>query len=548
MKLLDKLARRFGYGPIKATTYGPAPFRGASLDRLTRDWPIAILSADQETRLSLRFMRGRCRVLAHNNDYALRFLNKAKENVIGANGITLEMSFDEEIPGADQLNRAIETAWQRWGEKVSADGKLTFTDYCQLAISNVLMDGEVFQRRIDGYPYNKCRFAVDFLDPDQVDEMWNRLRRPGMAGVGVDASQENEVRMGVEKDIWGRPVAYWTYYGHPSEVAGVVRVRVPAELLNHAYVFKRVAQTRGVPWLHTAMTRMFMLGEYEEAELVASRLAACKMGYFVSKTGEEYTGAGVKREPDADGKVKPLQAVVEPGSWEELPESVQPMTVDWQHPNSAYSEFMRAMLRGASMGLNASYATVSGDLRDVNFSSLRQGVLDEREGWKALQAFARDHLVKPVFAWWLPMAITSGQLEIPASVSLDDILENAQWGLRGWDWVDPLKDSQTSIIGIRSCVSTMAAEAGARGRDWRKSIDQRAKEIAYAKAKGVPIDLTTSGAGGVEGDLPAEDPERGAEPTKAVPGAPAPGPGQAPRAPGSKPNGRGALTHVRLPQ
>ena len=543
MKLLDKLARFAGYQPIQA--FAPAPFKGASLNRLNRDWPIQILSADQEVRVSLKYMRGRSRVLAHNNDYVLRFLNKAKENVIGANGITLQMAFDTAIPGADQLNRAVETAWQRFCENVSADGQLNFVDHCQLAISNVLQDGEVFQRKIDGYPFNKFRFALQFLDPDQVDEMWNRLRRPD------DPTQPNEVRLGVEKDIWGRPVAYWTYYGHPSEVVGVVRLRVPAEEIAHAYVFKRVAQSRGVPWLHTAMTRLFMLGEYEEAELVAARLEACKMGYFVSQSGEEYTGgSGPKRKTNDDGSVRPLEMPVEPGLFEELPEGIKPMVVDWNHPNVAFSEFLRALLRGAAMGLNASYSTISGDLRDVNFSSLRQGVLDERDGWKVLQAFARDHIVKPAFAWWLPMAILSGQLQVPAGLALDDILEAANWTPRGWPWVDPLKDSQTAIIGIRSCTSTLLSECAGKGLDWRDVIDQRARENAYARLKGVSIDLTTSGAGGVEGEIGTEDPERGAVPggepgaPKDVPAAPpgAPPPNRAPKA-----NGTGALHPVRLP-
>src|SRR5689334_9547360 len=81
--------------------------------------------------------------------------------------------------------------------------------------------------------------------------------------------------------------------------------------------------------------------------------------------------------------------------------------------NSAWSEFTRLMLRGIAMGTNASYATLSGDLRDVNFSSLRQGVLDERDGWRVLQAFAIGHFCRPLFRAWLPMAITTGACRVP---------------------------------------------------------------------------------------------------------------------------------------
>ena len=522
--------------------FAPAPFAGASRNRLLNDWPIGILSADQEIRVSQKNLRARCRVVANDNPYMARFLNKAKENVIGSNGIAMQMAFDTSIPGADRLNKAVEDAWTRFCESVSADGQLNAVDMQQAAIVQLMTDGEVFQRKIDGYPCNPTRFAVQFLDPDQIDVMWNRLRRPD------DPTQENEIRMGIEKDLWGRPVAYHAYRGHPSEIAGIVRIRIPAEQMAHAYVVRRVGQSRGVPWMHAAMVQLYMLGKYEEAELVASRLSACKQGYFVSKTGEEYTGGKIVK--DEDGKKHGLAAEFEPGVWEELPEGITPHPVDWNHPNNAFAEFEKAMLRGVAVGCNSSYATLSGDLREVNFSSLRQGVLDEREGWKVLQVFARDHIVRPVFAWWLPMAITSGTLRVPATLGLDEIIAAAGWIPRGWDWVDPYKDSQTSIMAMRSCTSTLQAECAKQGKDYRDVLRQRAKENKEAADLGVSIDLTTSGAGGLEGDTQGEIPERGIPPAPSDPGK-GPAKPAAPPPPKKKPNGQGALLELEqggLPQ
>ena len=446
--------------------------------------------------------------LAKDNEYCTRFLNAARENVIGSNGIGLQIALPKDlVSNADKLNREIETAWERWSEQPTCDQQMSIVDAEQLWIASKLQDGEMFTRRVVGYPHNRFRFALDYIDPDRVDLNWNRLRRP------EDLQEPNEIRMGVELDEWRRPVAYWLYEGHPSEMAGVKRVRVPASQVDHAYIFKRMNQTRGVPWLHAAMSRMTMMYGYDDAEMTASRLAASKMAFLVSKTGDEYSAG--RKEKDGATSIN-----AEPGLLEELPEGIEPRVIDWQHPAHNYPEFTMACLRGVAVGLNVSYTTLTGDLRAVNFSSIRQGILAERDGWRVLQKFTIDHFCRPTFGDWLRMAVTTGQLELPPRLPLNLVIESAVWTPRGWDWVDPYKDAQADIIAVRSGMTSLADVAAKRGQDWEVVLERRAKEIQRAKELGVPIDLTGagSGAGGIEGGTSDETGEKdegaGATPPK----------------------------------
>jgi lambda family phage portal protein len=492
---------------IRATGSG---FKAGMSNRLNADWAISIMSPDQKIRISLRVMRERSRQLAANNDYAARFLNKAKENVIGSSGIAMEMALDPQlIPNALKLNEQIEAAWERWcelrrGVGPTVDGRMSFVDASQLWIASKLQDGENFVRKVRGFAYNPSRFGVQFFDPDQIDVNWNQFRR-----IDTNGQMQNEIRMGVELDEWRRPIAYWAFDGHPAETpSSVRRIRIPADQMDHSYVFKSINQTRGVPWMHTAMLRMNMLGGYEEAELVAARLGACKMAALQSKTGDEYKGT-VSSPVQKNAKV---EVDVEPASLWQLPEGMEVKPIDWNHPNVAFPEFASAMLRGVASGLNVSYTTLTGDLRAVNFSSIRQGMLDEREGWKLLQTFAVEHWCKPVFSDWLLMAVTSGQLELPASLPLELVEAAAQWTPRGWDWVDPKKDVDADVASVRSGMNTLQAVAAKRGQNWVEVLEQRAKEIEMAKQLGVPLDFTSSGAGGVEGDTANEsDPSSGGQ-------------------------------------
>jgi lambda family phage portal protein len=476
-------------------------FKGASLNRLNMDWAIRVLSVDQELRSSLTALRSRSRELSHNNDYVARFLNKAKQNVIGPNGIAMEIDLEDLAPGAQKYNDVIEAAWERYCESPSVDGQMTMVDHLQLWVTGTLCDGESFVRKVDGYPYNDFKFALQFIDPDMVDTQFQSVIQSSESG----APQKNEIRMGVEVDEWRRKIAYYVFEGHPSEFASRKRLRIPAEQIEHSFVFKRINQTRGLPWMVSAMSRLNMLRGYEEAELVAARIAACKMGIITSETGDDYAGDAAKSGQAGSKKRGAVEITASPGSFEQLPTNMDITPLDWQHPNSGFGDFVKAMLRGAAMGLDLSYSTLTGDLREVNFSSLRQGLLDEREGWRVLQTFAIAHACKPIFRAWLRMAVTTGQLDIPAKLPLDVVARAARWIPRGWDWVDPKKDVDADTSSIRSGQNTLQDSAAKRGKDWRKIIDQRAKEIAYAKKAGVPLDMTTSGAGGVEGATQDEE-------------------------------------------
>ena len=489
VSLWDRALRSIGLSRMKASSSGYPAYQGAGLTRLNADWIGSLLSSDQEIRTSLKRLRARCRQLHNNNDYAQKFVSLLKRNVVGANGIQLEAQISSDVDElADQVNDAIEKSWRTWCRKgnTTCDRKMSFRDVLNLAIETMIVDGECFLRKVRGFPNNPFRYGLQFIDPDQIDVLFERRRI-------VDASgkvAQNEVKMGVEVDEWGAAVAYWAFVGHPSE-GYAKRERIPAGDVVHLFMFRRSGQTRGVPWMHTAMTRMNMLGGYEEAELVAARMEACKMGFFTSKTGEEYSGQRNK-------ETGAIEVTIEPGGVDQLPEGVDFKEWNPQHPNGAFGDFLKAMLRGAAAGLDVSYASLAGDLREVNFSSLRQGALDEREMYKALQAFVIEHVCQPVYESWILPAITNKQLALPAS-GMDAYAdpENLRWQPRGWTWVEPLKDTQTAIIGRGAGMTTLADVCAQQGKDWRDVIDQIAIENEYAKSKGVDLNFDATKPGSI---------------------------------------------------
>jgi lambda family phage portal protein len=483
-----KLLMRLGL--VKAPTRS---YTGAAVSRLTSSWTTQPLSVDADLQNSLPRLRARSRELEQNNDYAKRFLALLDQNVIGAHGIQLQarLRAQDGLSYKRKTNDAIEMAWWRWGQRGICDvtGQLCWTDVQRLVLRTVARDGECLVRLVRDYG-NAYQFAVQVLETDHLDITLNADRLPN----------GHSIRMGVERNEWGRPVAYHLLRVHPGDALGVAttqaRERVVAADLLHVYSVTRPGQTRGIPWMHSAMLRLNMLGGYEEAELVAARTAACKSGFFSSPTGEEYLGDGV----DANGQVVES---VEPGTFTQLPAGVTFTPYDPTHPTTSFADFVKGVLRGVASGLNVSYNTLASDLEGVNYSSIRQGVLDDRDGWRVSQEFLIENLCQPVFRAWLDMAVLSEELDL----SIFDeprVLEGCEWQARGWSWVDPYKDMQADIEAINAGLKTRTQCLAERGLDIEDVFQQLKQEQELAAQYGLTF-ATPSPSGANTNDAQHQD-------------------------------------------
>lgn len=455
--------------PFQRTPLAAEAFEGAANTRLFADWVLTPLtSADQEIRGDLKTLVARSRELARNNAMVARYLGLLEENVAGPYGIALQARTADK-----ELNSRIEAAWIRWGrpQTCTVDQRLSWIGVQQLAIRTVAQDGECFIRMLPGLPNHPFGFALQVLDADQVDRDFNRAARPG----------EPEVRMGVEVDEYGRPLAYWVHRAHPNDwLSGrrsTERIRVPAEQMIHLYQMRRPGQTRGVPWVTPVMYDARMLHGLQTAELVAARIAAAKGGFF------EVDPEAALPDPNRTTTPKRIQMEVEPGVFDSLPPGYRFRPWDPQHPNTAFAEFQRAIQRNIATGLRASYHALSGDLTQVSYSSIRDGTLRDRDTWESMQWWLIEHLHERVYPLWLLWAATVGAVELPT-------FDIEQWGAhewlpRSWPWVDPLKDVRALEREIALGITSRTRAAGRRGDDWEEVVDELAREREILRRYGL---------------------------------------------------------------
>lgn len=447
-------------------------FDAARVNRLTASFQSQLFTLDQLLKMDLKTLKARSRTLSVNNDYARRFIILLKNNVVGPNGFQLQSKASDLSGKPDTVaNKKIEENWAEWGKKqnASVSGRLSFTGLCLLWIASIGIDGEFLARRVKGFD-NPWGYAIQPLETDLLDITLNKMLSNG-----------NEIRMGIEFNQWDKPLRYYlrkrkgidSYYGNDHDV-------FQASDIIHSFLQERPFQSRGIPPLCAAMIAMHNMGAAEEAEILSVRGEAAKMGFLEQDADSDpYTGSG---EKDDQGNII---ETLEPGSIELLPKGIRFKEYNPTHPNGNYAAFKKEALKSMVSGLWMSYHSFANDLESVNYSSLRQGALDERDSYKVLQSLMISEFCEPVFSDLLEMSLLTQKVQLPFS-KIDKFNKPVFYGRR-WGWVDPLKDISAAEKEINLRLKSRTEIIAESGRDFRVVVDQIAEEEAYALSKGVTL-------------------------------------------------------------
>jgi len=442
-------------------------YAGAEQSDLLMDWIVGGLTANQELRGDLRLLRNRARDLAKNEATTRQYLRLLRNNVIGPTGIKMQARCRYSNGNLKKpLNDQLEMAWKQWCKRPTVDGRGSLITLQNLLLRTVAQDGEAFLLQHEGFD-NAHAYAVEAIDAALIDHELSRTVRDGA----------NAIDLGIERDAFGRRVAYWLR-PTPTDRA---RRRIDAKRMLHLYIPELVDQVRGASWLNAAVKPLRHLDGYCEAELVAARASAAKLG--VAKANDLFN-------PDA--KLDDVKMRFRAGTLHLLPPGYE--LQDWSpdHPSDAFPNFTKSVLRQTACALGVSYNALANDLEGVNYSSMRSGLLIERDEWRGLQTWWMEEFLQPIFEAWLRSALFVGAVTgIPGQAPTPDMYE-VKWLPRGWAWVDPLKDVQASILAINNALASRDEILAETGGDFEEILEQLADEEKMLDAAGIEIPAPAS--------------------------------------------------------
>lgn len=425
-------------------------YNAASHSRRTANWHAPSTSANRELEYSLRTLRNRSRDMVRNNDYAKRAIEVIDGNAIGT-GI-------RPAPWEDgRVEKRVKKLWNQWGESTACDWdeQLDFYGIQGLVLRTVAESGECLilrRRNAQDIPVQ-----LQVLEPDYLD--------PYKTSMAIVAGQPFDF-MGISFDARGKRRGYWLYDTHPSEGFNYQSRFVPADDVIHVYLKERPGQARGVPWGVQSFIKLRDLGEYQDAQLIRQKIAACFSVFVHSQSGTSVLG---NNEKDRLEKVEPgIIEYLSPG--EQVTMAVPP-------PAEGYRDYTATVLHEIAAGYGITYEAMTGDYSQVNFSSGRMGWIEMSRNIKKWQYRMMMPLVcDRVWQWFIEAAQISGQIGRDVPV---------KWTPPRREMIDPVKEVKGMAAEVANGFASWAEKVRENGYDPDDVIDEMQSDKAKLESFGI---------------------------------------------------------------
>lgn len=457
----------------------------ADMGRLLSSWRGSSAHINDEILRAVRITRERSREQSHNSPIARAYYEIINNNIIGPDGFTLKVSTTN-INGElnNKNNDIVEAAFTRWSKVCDMSRRNNLKSLLSIVIKAIARDGEALVRKHYFKPTKKnpYGFALQLLNIDMLDTDYNVAEKDGV-----------RVVMGIELDQFESVTAYYLNTDNSASVYAAKkqkRIRVPASDIYHVYYQEYPEQARGLPWMRAAMKAVHHLESYEEYARIAARAGAGQMGFF-SKSEDATVGADLLADEQDD--VGGFLSNIEPGVLQVLPQGYTFQKFDPAYPAAMLGEFIKSQKRTIANALTLCYNSLFGDLEGVNYSSIRQNLLAEREMYKSLHTWFCNAFLNEVFQDFVREGFKNNAFvdktgyRVP-DFEIDSFMEDFVFRGRSWSWVDPKNDLEAAKIAKDLGIYSPSRIAEMMGEDIWAQMAETARVRDEAKRLDIYID------------------------------------------------------------
>lgn len=462
----------------KAASAEPA-FDGASRGQRFRNWMASTSGINALVGGSLSTLRARSRDTARKNPWARQGVETHVANLVGSGIKPLSRVVDETYRVAQQ------EAWLDWTDEADADGLTDYYGLQSLGARALQESGEFLvrfraRRMDDGLT---VPLQLQFLEGDHLPIEKTETLANG-----------NRVIQGVEFNGIGQRVAYWLYRRHPGDIhlTGIDNtqlVRVPAVEVLHVFKPMRPGQVRGYPWISSVLVRTREMQEYEDAELVRKKFAAMITAFLTTSLDapEEVLSAKAANLQTPEAGV--AAGVLEPGTTQVLQPGEDMKFTASPEVGQTYDVFMKTNLRAIAAGMGLTYEQLTGDLSNVNFSSIRAGLNEFQRRCTADQEQTLVfQMCRPVWSRWNREAVLAGVLNAPGFALNPRPWLRVEHIAQGWRYVNPKDEVEADIKAIRAGLNSRRRVVSGGGTDVEVLDREIAEDNKRADGLGLILD------------------------------------------------------------
>ena len=150
------------------------------------------------------------------------------------------------------------------------------------------------------------------------------------------------------------------------------------------------------------------------------------------------------------------------------------------------ASYIELQQRLVAAGQGISYEATSRDMSKSNYSSTRQGIIEDDMTYaeeKELLMEVMDEIYETfIISLWL-----AGEIDASDFWENKDKYFEHSWIIAPKKWIDPQKEANANKIALNTGQKTFKQIAAEQGRDWKEHIDEMAEVLEYAKEKGIDL-------------------------------------------------------------
>ena len=431
-----------------------AAFDAAKESRRTAGWYATSAGPNADLRSAWSWLVKRHQDLVDNDGYAKKAIGVIVNSWIG-DGI---MSTPTNT--AQRYGRL----WQSWCDEPISDFYEKRNWYGNQAIgarTTAVRGAVLLRKRINPEILEKYKMVplqVQMLEPD-----W------------LDFGKDNGINIifGQEFDEAGRLKGYWIRDKHPGESMLGYGIKytssfVPKDEISLHFEDLRAGQRMGIPFGTAAILTLRDMGDTKIAQQMKDKISACFFGVT----------------SDSDGQYNQLDEdkvfeEIEPGMNYKLPpgrsfEAFTPPT------SGDFSTTQKLYAHEVAAAYEITYEALTGDLSNVNYSSMRGGWLEFSRRVAHLRGnISYPGMLTPVCRWHDELARASGLLKGP----------RVMWSHTPprREMMDPTKEIPALVKAIQAGIMSLAEVHRSYGYIPEQVLAEREKEIKEARSRGIML-------------------------------------------------------------
>ena len=481
-------------------------YSAGAFDDYNSDFPQTLGSANSEIFPNLYTVRSRTRTLDKDTPQGRAIQRTYQNNVIGDKLFKLDMRVGKYVnkpneqtgktervfTEEEETNVAIETFW-KWfvrQENFTIRKTMSGMESGRMVEASLIGVGSVICRLHRDYPENEIKFAVDFLESDRLQEMYQ-----GFSGKDGKFGEGNPIRGSIEYNKkWGFPVAYWLLVRHPGDslfgnntfplgktpdMPVNFREQVPAgDVIHINNLRNRPEADIGMTEMDAAVQPIWRNSQFNKAHVlcaVASHIRAFvlekklptgidiphemqeEIRNFMLNYGTDGQYGNGAGGPNGSNPVQNQQGSgtpidsLRPGQERTLPYGTEAKMLAPPFPTEQAHEFRLDNHREVAIATGVSYQHASGDYQNLGFIAGLMCQIPFQDWCKIRQTHLVECWIARLFREALRAAIMNGWFDRRGYKNvnmsrLEEFCDAANFKGKRWAFVNPLVQAQTLIL------------------------------------------------------------------------------------------------------